>query len=252
MTGMLRILLVDDHAMVRSGFAMVLGSEPDLEVVGQAGNGEDAVRQARELRPDVVLMDVQMPVMDGIEATRHVVAGDLGKVVIVTTFDRDDYLFDGLRAGASGFLLKNADPDDLIEAVRAVGHGHALLAPEVTRRVIEQMTTPGRPGSQAPGARVPEHGRSGEHRRGATAGDVSERALSGAQRRALDRLTEREREVLMAVAHGHSNAEIAAQLFLSEATVKTHVSSCLAKLGVRDRVQAVVFAYEAALIRPGS
>ncbi|HQX86052.1 MAG TPA: response regulator transcription factor, partial [Ornithinibacter sp.] len=140
----LRVLIVDDQHLVRSGFAMILSVEDDLEVVGEAENGRVALAQARALRPDVVLMDVQMPVMDGIEATRALVAEDLAKVLILTTFDRDDYVFDALSAGASGFLLKNAEPDQLVEAVRAVGHGHALLAPEVTRRVIERMARSGR------------------------------------------------------------------------------------------------------------
>lgn len=215
--GSLRVLLVDDHAMVRSGFAMMLSVEDDVEVVGEAANGAEAVVVARETRPDVVLMDVQMPVLDGIEATRRLVAEDLGKVVILTTFDRDDYLFDALTAGASGFLLKNAEPEQLVEAVRAIGHGHGLLAPEVTRRVIERMT--GERGAPPP-PEPPE----------------------------LARLTEREREVLVLMGRGRSNAEIAGDLFLGEATVKTHVSNCLAKLHLRDRVQAVVYAYEAGLI----
>lgn len=219
MTDTLKVLLVDDHAMVRSGFAMVLSVEDDIEVVGEAADGLGAIEQARVTRPDVVLMDVQMPRMDGIEATRHLVAEDLGHVVIVTTFDRDDYLFDALRAGASGFLLKNAGPEQLLDAVRAAGRGHALLAPEVTRRVIGQMsgeqTTPDR--AEPPG---------------------------------LAHLTGREREVLVLLGRGLSNGEIAAELVLGEATVKTHVSNVLAKLHLRDRVQAVIYAYEAGLILP--
>jgi DNA-binding NarL/FixJ family response regulator len=185
-------------------------------------------------------MDVQMPVMDGIEATRRLVAEDLGRVVILTTFDRDDYLFDALAAGASGFLLKNAEPEQLVEAVHVVGGGHALLAPEVTRRVIEQMTRGGGPGaaSRATGA-----GRGGPS--GPGAGGRAARHTDG-----LARLTDREREVLVLMGRGLSNAEIAAELFLGEATVKTHVSNCLAKLHLRDRVQAVVLAYEAGLILP--
>jgi DNA-binding NarL/FixJ family response regulator len=206
--------------MVRSGFAMVLSVEDDIEVVGEAADGLLAIEQARATRPDVVLMDVQMPHMDGIEATRHLVADDLGHVVIVTTFDRDDYLFDALRAGASGFLLKNAGPEQLLDAVRAAGRGHALLAPEVTRRVIGRMT-----GEAAPAPDRPE---------------PSE----------LARLTAREREVLVLLGRGLSNGEIAAELVLGEATVKTHVSNVLAKLHLRDRVQAVVYAYEAGLILP--
>ena len=224
----LRVLIVDDQHLVRSGFTMMLSVEPDLEVVGEAADGAEAVEVAREVAPDVVLMDVQMPVMDGIEATRRLVAEDLGRVVILTTFDRDDYLFDALSAGASGFLLKNADPEQLVEAVRAVGEGHALLAPEVTRRVIEQMTPRAPPADDAgpPAAGGPRHPAD------------------------LARLTEREREVLVLMGRGLSNAEIAAELFLGEATVKTHVSNCLAKLHLRDRVQAVVLAYEAGLILP--
>ncbi|WP_307807976.1 response regulator transcription factor [Nocardioides xinjiangensis] len=215
----LRVLLVDDHAMVRSGFAMVLSVEDDVEVVGEAADGLDALERARATRPDVVLMDVQMPRMDGIEATRHLVAEDLGHVVIVTTFDRDDYLFDALRAGASGFLLKNAGPEQLLDAVRAAGRGHALLAPEVTRRVIGRMSG---------AAAVPDR----------------------PEPPALAHLTGREREVLVLLGRGLSNGEIAAQLVLGEATVKTHVSNVLAKLHLRDRVQAVVYAYEAGLILP--
>ena len=236
----LRILLVDDQHLVRSGFRMMLSVEPDLEVVGEADNGRVAIEQARALRPDVVLMDVQMPVMDGIEATRALVAEDLGRVLILTTFDRDDYVFDGLQAGASGFLLKNADPDQLVDAVRAVGHGHALLAPEVTRRVIARMTA-GRSAPPRPDAIPPAAGAPGTGLRGAAV----DARLDG-----LERLTDREREVLVLVARGMSNGEIASHLFLGEATVKTHVSSCLAKLHVRDRVQAVVLAYEAGLVLP--
>ena len=227
MTARTRVLLVDDHRLVRSGFSLILSVEDDLEVVGEASDGVEAVRLTRELRPDVVLMDVQMPVMDGIEATRRIVADDLSKVVILTTFDRDDYVFAGLGAGASGFLLKNSDAEHLVEAVRAVAGGHALLAPEVTRRVIAQMTeAPGRTalvGTATPPTRDPR----------------------------LDELTPRELEVLGLVGRGLSNAEVAARLFVGEATVKTHLSNVFAKLHLRDRVQAVVLAYEAGLILPG-
>ncbi len=216
----LRILLVDDQALVRSGFRMILAVEPDMEVVGEAGDGAEAVALARELDPDVVLMDVQMPGTDGISATADIVAGGHGKVVILTTFDRDDYLFSALRAGASGFLLKNARAEQLVDAVRAVGGGHALLSPEVTTRVIAEMT--GRAGDGS------SHGE-----------DVPE----------LRSLTEREREVLVLMGEGLSNAEIAQRLVLGEATVKTHVSNCLSKLHLRDRVQAVVLAHRAGLVR---
>jgi DNA-binding NarL/FixJ family response regulator len=219
----LTVLLVDDHAMVRSGFAMVLSVEDDIEVVGEAADGLEAIERARATRPDVVLMDVQMPRMDGIEATRHLVADDLGHVVIVTTFDRDDYLFDALRAGASGFQLKNAGPEQLLDAVRAAGRGHALLAPEVTRRVIGRMAA-------------------GD----AGAGTSTVRA----EPKELALLTAREREVLVLLGRGLSNGEIAGTLVLGEATVKTHVSNVLAKLHLRDRVQAVIYAYEAGLILP--
>lgn len=217
----LRVLIVDDQRLVRSGFAMMLGVEDDIDVVGEAADGQDGIRQARATQPDVILMDVQMPVMDGIEATRTIVGEDLGHVIILTTFDRDDYLFDALRAGASGFLLKNTDPDDLADAIRAVGHGHALLAPEVTRRVIAQM-------NETPSA-----------------------ATDPAQDARIALLTAREREVLEHVGRGRSNSEIAAELYLGESTVKTHVSSCLSKLQLRDRVQLVVLAYETGLILRG-
>ena len=249
----LRVLIVDDQHLVRSGFAMILSVEDDLEVVGEAENGRVALAQARALRPDVVLMDVQMPVMDGIEATRALVAEDLAKVLILTTFDRDDYVFDALSAGASGFLLKNAEPDQLVEAVRAVGHGHALLAPEVTRRVIERMARTGRAGAGPTsttgagiaGAPTTQPGAPASERAPGLRGAAVDARLDG-----LSRLTDREREVLVLAARGLSNSEIAAHLVLGEATVKTHVSSCLAKLHVRDRVQAVVVAYEAGLVLP--
>lgn len=223
MTGSpLRVLVTDDQRLVRSGFSMMLSVEDDIDVVGEAENGSEAYELAGRLEPDLVLMDVQMPVMDGIEATRRIVGDDLSRVVLLTTFDRDDYLFAGLEAGASGFLLKNTDPDDLVDAIRSVGHGHALLAPEVTRRVIERMTA------------------------GATPG-----APSTPQSQRLTELTRREAEVLTLLGRGLSNAEIAEELVLGPATVKTHVSSVLAKLHLRDRVQAVVFAYEAGLVRAG-
>ena len=224
----IRVLLVDDQPLLLSGFALILSTEPDIEVVGQVTDGLQAIAAVREQRPDVVLMDVQMPVLDGIEATRVVVGESAARVVILTTFDSDDYLFDALRAGASGFLLKNAETDDLLDAIRAVAGGHALLAPEVTQRVISRMTdgTPDRPDPSG----------------GAGARHTVE----------IGQLTDREREVLVRLARGLSNAEIARDLWVSEATVKTHVSNVLSKLGVRDRVQAVIVAFEAGLARPGT
>lgn len=216
----MRVLLVDDQKLVRTGFRLILSVEPDIEVVGEAADGRQAVAAAARLQPDLVLMDVQMPVLDGIAATREITADSPVKVVVLTTFDRDDYLFDALAAGASGFMLKNADADSLVAGLRQVHEGYALLAPEVTRRVIEA--------------------RLGEGATGATASDPR-----------LELLTPREGEVVVQVAHGLSNAEIAAALFVSEATVKTHISNSLTKLDLRDRVQLVAFAYEAGLIRVG-
>ncbi|MBO3143617.1 response regulator [Dermatophilus congolensis] len=229
---LIRVLLVDDQKLIRSGFRLICSLEPDLEVVAEASDGAGAVCAARELTPDVVLMDVQMPGMDGIAATEQIVAMGESKVIILTTFDHDDYVFDGLRAGASGFLLKNTDAEHLVEAIRRVAHGDALLAPEVTRRVIEQMT--GHEQTKVNGVGLQ-----------AAVADLPQRY------RSVELLTPREREVLILLAQGLSNAEIAARLYLGEATVKTHVSNCLAKAQVRDRVQAVVFAYESGLIRPG-
>jgi DNA-binding NarL/FixJ family response regulator len=214
-----RVLIADDQALIRAGLAMVLGAQPDIEVVGEAQDGIEAVALASAHRPDVVLMDVQMPRMDGLEATRRLV-GDArvqSRVVILTTFEQDDYVFEALRAGASGFLLKNARPEDLVHAVRVVAAGDALLAPAITRRVIQEYARrPARPRDDA----------------------------------ALEQLTERELEVLRLLATGKSNAELARELFLGEGTIKTHVSHVLAKLALRDRVQAVVFAYESGLVEP--
>ena len=219
MTAPLRVLLVDDQALIRSGFAMMLSVEDDLEVVGQASTGREAIDLAAELHPDVIVMDVQMPVMDGITATREVVARDLGRVIILTTFDSDDYLFAALQAGASGFLLKNAQAEQLVDALRAVGHGHALLAPEVTQRVIAQMSV----------------------------GPATQPGGTGRHAGLLGQLTDRERDVLRLMGVGRSNAEIADELVIGAATVKTHVSSIFAKLQVRDRVGAVIIAHESGL-----
>ena len=215
---MIRVLLADDQELVRSGLRMVLGAEEDLDVVGEATDGLDAVAQARALAPDVVLMDIKMPGLDGIGATRHVIAASPAtRVVMLTTFDRSRLVYDALTAGASGFLLKDTPTAQLVAGVRAVARGEELLAPSITRRLIEEFTRAGRLGPP-PG---------------------------------YDQLTEREREVLLLVSRGLSNAEIAADLYVSLQTVKTHVARVLAKLGVRDRVQAVVTAYESGLVRPG-
>lgn len=233
----IRVLLADDQALVRAGFAMMLSVEEEIEVVGEVANGQEAVDFAASHDVDVILMDVQMPVLDGIRATEQIVAADRAKVIILTTFERDDYLFDAIQAGASGFLLKNADPDDLVGAVHAVACGHALLAPEVTVRVIERF------------ARQLEAER---NTAAAPEGPAAVEAQANpAQQRLLASLTAREREVLELVAAGLSNAEIASRMFVAEATVKTHVSNLLGKVQVRDRVQAVVFAYESGLILPG-
>ncbi len=216
---MIRVLVADDQAMVRAGFAALLAAQPDLEVVGQAENGAEAVSLAAATAPDVVLMDVRMPVLDGIAATRQVLAATPAtRVVVLTTFDVDDYVLDAIRAGASGFLLKDSPPDDLVAAVRVVARGDALLAPSVTRRLIERLAV--HPGQMASQAALPE-------------------------------LTQREREVLVEVAKGLSNREIAAALVIAEQTVKTHVSRVLGKLGLRDRAQAVVAAYESGLVVAG-
>lgn len=215
-----RVLLADDQALLRAGLATILGASPDIEVVGQAGTGREALALARELRPDVVCMDVQMPEMDGLEATRRIVADpDVSAgVLVLTTFNRDDYLLESLQAGAAGFLLKNSRPEQLADAVRAVAAGDALLSPEVTRAVIARAMT----ARSAPGRSTGGPGGSG--------------SATG--------LTDRELEVLRLVARGLSNDEIAGELVLGRATVKTHVSNLLTKLGLRDRVQAVVYAFE--------
>ncbi|KRD49694.1 MULTISPECIES: response regulator transcription factor [unclassified Microbacterium] len=224
----IRVLLVDDHAMLRAGFRTILDTQPDITVVGEAATGADAVAQASALRPDVITMDVQMPDMDGIEATRRIVADPAvgAAIAIVTTFDRDDYLYQALDAGASGFLLKNAGAEDLIAAVRALAAGDGMLAPEVTRRVLARFTTAPGPATAPASASVPSQ--------------VAATVLA-------DPLTDREAEVLVLLADARSNAEIASALFIGEATVKTHVSRILQKLGARDRVQAVVLAHRMGL-----
>lgn len=215
----IRVLVVDDQALVRAGFRMILEAEHDVEVVGEAADGVEAVAAVRRLRPDIVLMDVRMPNLDGIAAARQILAGDAAaRVVMLTTFDMDEYVYDALCAGASGFLLKDVPPERLVAGIRAVVSGEALLAPSITRRLIEGFV----------------------HRKPA-------RALPGG----VNELTAREREVLELMARGLSNAEIAAVFVVSETTVKTHVARVLAKLELRDRVQAVVFAYECGLVQPG-
>ena len=221
---MIGIVVADDHEVVRTGFAAMLGTQPDFNVLGTAGDGAEAVRACRELRPDVVLMDIRMPGTDGIEATQRITAAaPLPKVLVLTTFDLDEYAFGALRAGASGFLLKDVRPGELVAAIRTVAAGDAVVSPRVTRRLLEEYAhilplAPGQREQQCP---------------------------------QLAMLTERERQVLIAVARGLSNTEIAASLFVSEATVKSHVGRILAKLALRDRVQVVVLAYEVGLIQPG-
>jgi DNA-binding NarL/FixJ family response regulator len=216
----IRILVADDQALVRGGFRMILDAQKDIEVVAEAEDGREALAKARELSPDVVLMDIRMPELDGLEATRRLLAADgASRVLILTTFDADEYVYEAMKAGASGFLLKDVRPEQLAEAVRTVAAGDALLAPTITRRLVEQFVRRPPPGATRP----PE----------------------------LDKLTERELDVLVLVARGLSNREIASVLFLTEATVKTHVTHILAKLELRDRVQAVVLAYESGLVQPG-
>jgi DNA-binding NarL/FixJ family response regulator len=224
----IRLLVVDDQALVRTGFSMILGAEADFDVVGEAGDGLEAVTKARQLRPDVVIMDIRMPHLDGVEATRQLVGTGAGenpehperpRVLMLTTFDLDDYVYAALRAGASGFLLKDTPPEELVYAVRVVAAGEALISPSITRRLIEEFT-------QRPDPAAPTAAR-------------------------FDGLTERELDVLRQMARGLSNAEIADALFVSETTVKTHVGHVLTKLALRDRVQAVVLAYEGGLVQPG-
>ncbi len=216
---MTRVLIADDQELVRNGFRLILETRPDLDVVAEAADGRAAVTLTRELEPDVVLMDIRMPDLDGIEATRLIVeAGSTARVLVLTTFDLDEYVYSAIRAGASGFLLKDVRPADLIDAIRLVAQGNALLGPTVTRRLLDRFAEPSPAGGDG----------------------------------LLSRLTEREREILQLLAEGLSNAEMAGRLFLSETTVKTHVSNVLRKLEVRDRVQAVIAAYDAGLVRPGA
>ena len=219
---MIRLLIADDHELMRGGLRAMLGAQEDMEVVGEASDGGEAVEQALALRPDVVIMDIRMPRVDGIEAARRLAAHGPGpRVLVLTTFDLDEYVWEALRAGAAGFMLKDAPPRQLAEAVRTVATGETLLAPAITKRLVERYVRVPPPGSAA-----------------------------GLER--LSDLTDREREVLELIARGLSNAEIAARLFLSEATVKTHVTRILSKLDLRDRVQAVVLAYETGLVEPGA
>ena len=216
---MIEILLADDQHLVRSGFGMIIGNEPDMSVVGEAVDGAEAVQLTKSLRPALVLMDIQMPTMDGLEATLAISAlADPPRVLILTTFERDEYVFTALRNGASGFLLKNSPPDQLLSAIRTVAAGDALLAPSVTRRIVEEF---------------------------------ARRPVSVDQSPLMEHLTDREREVLERLGRGRTNAEIAEELFVGDATVKTHVSNVLAKLQLRDRVQAVVFAYENGVVTAG-
>lgn len=226
---MIRVGLVDDQAMVRVGLRMILEAEKDIEIVGEAADGADAVALVRDHSPDVVLMDIRMPGMDGLAATEQVLAAHPGsRIVILTTFDDDEYLYEALRVGTSGFLLKSADGDTLVNAVRVVAGGEALLAPEVTRRVIEKFAASG----------------------GAPAEETEPPGVHVPSPEAIGDLSEREVEVLQLLARGMSNQEIASELWVSSTTVKTHVSHILTKLGVRDRVQAVVEAYESGIVIP--
>jgi DNA-binding NarL/FixJ family response regulator len=217
----IRVLIADDQALVRGGFRMILDSQKDIEVVGEAGDGKEALAKVAELQPDVVLMDIRMPELDGLEATRRLLAGNgAPRVLILTTFDLDEYVYAAMKAGASGFLLKDVRPEQLAEAVRVIVDGDTLLGPTITRRLVEEFVRRPPPGSGAPAQ--------------------------------LAELTEREHEVVTLVARGLSNAQIADSLFVSEATVKTHITHILGKLGLRDRVQVVVLAYETGLIQPGA
>lgn len=243
---MIRVLVVDDQSLVRAGFRTILDSEPGIEVIGEAADGVQAVARVAELSPDVVCMDVQMPGMDGLEATRRITAdpATTAAVLVLTTFDREDYLFEALAAGASGFLLKNSSPERLIDAVQVLARGDALLAPDVTRRVIEAAArlhaAPGPALDGGPGVAP------------GTAPDAAPASSTSPGPPALATLTEREREVLVLLAEGLSNAEIAARMWVGEATVKSHVSKVLMKLSLRDRVHAVVYAYEHRVVSPST
>ena len=216
----IRVVIADDQGMVRSGFSVLLNAQPDIEVIAEAVNGKEAIERAAGLQPDVILMDVRMPVLDGLQATREITAmPDPPKILVLTTFDLDDYVYEALRSGASGFLLKDASADELANAVRLVAAGDALLAPSITRRLIAEFARMGAP--------------------------------RGPSRKQLEGLTERESEVLALVARGMSNGEIAGHLVVADQTIKTHVSRILMKLGLRDRTQMVVLAYESGLVHPG-
>jgi DNA-binding NarL/FixJ family response regulator len=218
---MIRVLIADDQALVRGGFHSILAGQEDIEVVGETADGNETVELVERLQPDVVLMDIRMPGIDGLEATRRIVArGIAARVLVLTTFDVDDYVYEAMKAGASGFLLKTAPPRQLADAVRTVAAGEALLAPSITRRLVEQFVRRPPPGTAVPAA--------------------------------VEELTERERDVLRLLARAFSNAEIAAELVVSEATVKSHVNRILTKLNLRDRAQAIVLAYETGLVEPGS
>lgn len=245
MSERIRVLLADDHRLVRAGFELILGAEHDLEVVGEAENGAEAVQRTAELAPDVVCMDVQMPVLDGIEATRRIVGGATGgvRVLMLTTFHDDEAVRASLQAGASGFVLKNSPPETLVEAIRVVHRGDALLDPQVTRSVIA---------AAAAGGTLTSGSRAGAETTDAVRAPATAPRASQARAPELERLTEREREVLLLLAEGLSNAEIAGRMFVSDATIKTHVSNLLAKLGVHDRLHAVIYAYEHGVIEPGA
>jgi DNA-binding NarL/FixJ family response regulator len=214
----IRVLIADDQPLVRGGFRMILDERPDLELVGEAADGEQAIALATELEPDVILMDIRMPTIDGVEATRRLIEdGSRARILVLTTFDLDEYVYAAISAGASGFLLKDVEPSALVDAIRVVSAGNSLFGPAATQRLLDRFTPP-----------------------------PSDTAATK-----VDQLTDREREILKLIAQGRSNAELAHQLYVSEATIKTHVSAILRKLAVRDRVQAVIAAYEAGLVRPG-